>query len=70
MGAMTEQQREALFQRYLASTVNYEAAIRDAGDLPWWEHPDKLAILESRIPGISQMTPDERRRALWERHRK
>lgn len=67
---MTEQEREAAFQRYKACTVNYNAAIEAAGDKPWYLDPDKLAILESRIPGISQMTPDERRRALWERHRK
>lgn len=29
------EQREAAFQRYLASTVKYNAAIEAAGDTPW-----------------------------------
>ena len=60
--------REEAFQRYLGSTVNYNAAIQEAGDLPWFRDPVKLAKLEQHIPGITNMTEDERRRALFNRH--
>ncbi|WP_224111136.1 hypothetical protein [Mycobacterium avium] len=56
------------FEEYLASTVNYNAAIEEAGDLPWFRDPEKLANLERHIPGITGMTEDERRRALFNRH--
>ncbi|MGY4650025.1 hypothetical protein [Mycobacterium sp. URHB0021] len=32
---LTEAEREAAFQRYLASTVNYFEAIEATGDEPW-----------------------------------
>lgn len=64
----SDDDREAAFQRYAASTVNYNAAIEAAGDTPWFRDPEKLAKLESRIPGITAMTEDERRSALFNRH--
>lgn len=62
------ERREEAFQHHLDKSENYVAAIREAGDVPWWENPEKLAKLENKIPGISAMTPDERRRALFMRH--
>ena len=46
------EQREAAFQRTLASTVNYFQAVRDAGDLPWFEDPAKLARLGITSTGV------------------
>lgn len=63
-----EADREAAFQRYLGSTVNYNAAIQESGDLPWFRDPVKLGKLEQHIPGITHMTEEERRRALFNRH--
>ncbi|AFC51940.1 hypothetical protein [Mycobacterium paraintracellulare] len=61
---------EAAYQRYAASTVEYNAAIEAAGDLPWFRDPEKVAKLERHIAGISSMGEDERRRALYMRHRR
>lgn len=55
------------FEDYAARTLEYNAAIEAAGDLPWFRNPEKLAKLEHHIPGITAMTEDERRRALWKR---
>lgn len=55
------------FQAYLERSEPYVAAIREAGDVPWWEDPERVARLETRVPGISEMTTTERRRALWDR---
>lgn len=63
-------QDEDRFERYVESKVPYVKAVEDADAVPWWENPDKLAKLEERIPGISQMPAKERRRALFMRHRK
>lgn len=57
------------FQRYVDSHVEYNAAVVAAGDLPWFRDPEKIAGLERHIPGITNMTEDERRRALFMRHR-
>jgi hypothetical protein len=35
MPFVTEDQAQAAFQKYLASHVNYDNAIRAAGDEPW-----------------------------------
>jgi hypothetical protein len=63
-------EREAAFERHLERSENYFAAVEAAGDLPWYEDPEKLGRLEPKIPGISGMTTKERRRALFMRHRK
>lgn len=61
---------EAAYQRYLAATENYNAAIREAGDLPWWADPSRRAAVCRRI-GIPEDTePAEVRRALFQRHRR
>jgi hypothetical protein len=57
------------FADYAASKESYNAAIEAAGDLPWFRDPEKVAKLEHHIPGISAMTEDERRRALFNHHR-
>lgn len=64
---LTEAERDAAFRRYLERTEPYNAAIEAAGDLPWYRNPEKLAKLERHIPGITAMTEDERRRALFNR---
>jgi hypothetical protein len=58
------------FETYVQRTAAYVAAIREAGDSPWFECPVKLAKLEAQMPGIEELSPLERRRALWTRHRK
>jgi hypothetical protein len=55
------------FQNHLSSTANYHAAVVARGGTLWWLDPEKLTKLERHIPGISQMPPEDRRRALWER---
>ncbi|MGD1281333.1 hypothetical protein ACKUUI_05980 [Mycobacterium seoulense] len=69
MAVISQDEKEAAFQSYLASTVNYNATIEAAGDLPWFRDPEKLTKLERHIPGVTAMTEDERRRALYNRHR-
>lgn len=65
---LTEAEREAAFQRYLERTEPYNATIEAAGDLPWYRDPNKLEKLERHIPGITAMTEDGRRRALYQHH--
>jgi len=65
---MPEAEQEQKFQRYLESTAQYNAAITDAGDEPWWLSEAKLAKLERSLPGISAMEPEERRAALYHHH--
>lgn len=60
---MTERERK--YQHHLATTVQYFAAIREAGDLPWFDSPERLAALESRCPGISQTPGEPARRRLF-----
>jgi hypothetical protein len=62
-------QDEDRFERYLEGNVRYVEAVKAAEVVPWFENPEKLARLEERIPGISQMPAKERRRALFNRHR-
>ncbi|AQT81378.1 hypothetical protein B1R94_22175 [Mycolicibacterium litorale] len=57
-----EDEREAAFQSYLESTVNYFAAVEAAGAAPWFEDPVKLAKL-----GITTTDPTEARRELFYR---
>ncbi|ORV81272.1 hypothetical protein AWC11_02370 [Mycobacterium interjectum] len=57
------------FEEYAERTEPYNAAIEAAGDLPWYRDPEKVAKLEQHIPGITAMTEDERRRALFNHHR-
>jgi hypothetical protein len=60
--------REEAFRRYLETSAPYFAAVEAAGGLPWYDDPDKLARLEQQIAGISQLHPEERRKALFMRH--
>ena len=65
---MTADEREAAFQRHLESTANYVAAIRRAGDLPWFQDPEHLAKLEPSYPGISERPGIEARRMFSSRY--
>jgi hypothetical protein len=59
---------EERFQAHLTSTANYHAEVVARGGTLWWLDAVKLTNLERHIPGISQMPPEERRRALFTRH--
>lgn len=60
-----EQDREEAFQRYMELKVEYFLEVVEAGDLPWFNDPEKLAKL-----GISGDTEEERRRQLFMRRYK
>lgn len=62
---MNATDREAAFQRHLDGTVNYFAAIRAAGDLPWFEDAERLERLEERYPGISRLPAIDARRLFF-----
>ncbi|BBZ27868.1 hypothetical protein MMAD_21630 [Mycolicibacterium madagascariense] len=64
---MTEDEREQAFLRSVFNTECYFAAVRAAGDVPWFEDPDKLAKLEDKCPGISQSPGEDARRILFNR---
>lgn len=51
--------------------ADYVRAIYDAGNRPWWERPERVAVVAARL-GLPEGTPaDEVRRALWSRgHRR
>jgi hypothetical protein len=55
------------YAEYVLLKEPYVAAIRAAGNQPWWYDDAHAAKLEHRVPGITNMTPDQRRRALWDR---
>ena len=57
--------RERAFQAHLACTAAYHAAVVADGGTLWWLDSAKLSKLEKHIPGISQMPPDDRRRAVY-----
>jgi hypothetical protein len=57
------------FQLHLTRTANYHAEVVAKGGKLWWLDDAKLATLETRIPGITQLAPEERRRALFTHHR-
>lgn len=60
--------REARFQQYLDSKVEYAKAITANGDVPWWEDADKLSALEKvGLTGIAEGDDIDRRRRLFER---
>lgn len=55
------------FEEYEARSASYFDAVREAGDLPWFEDPEKRAPALS-VLGLPEDTPPiELRRALWER---
>lgn len=70
-GHTISEDRERAFQTHLQRTTNYFAAIRDAGDLPWFAvgHPRRAKLLERLgLPeGISE--EDLRRAFFMERYR-
>lgn len=58
------------FDEYLELSENYATAIREAGDLPWWECPERSAAMADRL-GLPSDTPAlDLRKALFERGRK
>ncbi len=56
MTAPTAEAREAEFQQFLVDKQPYFQVVRDAGDVPWFEDPVKLARL-----GITSTGVDARR---------
>lgn len=60
--------READFQRYLQASTNYFAAIREAGDLAWFEdgHPRRYVAL-AQLGLDDDVTEIELRRAMFMR---
>jgi hypothetical protein len=66
---MTSTDTDEAFQLHLTRTANYHAATVAKGGTLWWLDPEKLSKLEERVPGISQLPPEERRRALFNKNR-
>lgn len=60
---------EDKFAVYLASTEQYFAKVVSEGDKPWWMDDERLASLERFVPGITSMSPVDRRKSLFYRHR-
>lgn len=61
-------EREAAFQEYLKHSAPYDAAIREAGDLPWHEDPERLARVAQQLGLPEDSEPLTVRRALFNRH--
>lgn len=63
---MTDEEREAAFQFHLQRTEAYFAAVRENGDVPWFECPEHLAKLEQQaFPGISEHPGEEAHRMFF-----
>uniref|UniRef100_A0AB39U2N4 Uncharacterized protein n=11 Tax=unclassified Caudoviricetes TaxID=2788787 RepID=A0AB39U2N4_9CAUD len=60
-------ERIETFEQYLERSEPYFAAIREAGDLPWFEDTEKRAATAVRLGLAADAEPLEVRRALWER---
>lgn len=58
------------FEQSLERTEQYMTKIRDAGDLPWFEDPDRRAKVAARLGLPDDTTALEVRRALFERCRR
>lgn len=58
------------FEDYTASSENYVAAIREAGDLPWFEDPERRSRAAAQLGLPEDTDPMELRRALWARRHK
>jgi hypothetical protein len=57
------------WDEYLAQSEAYFSVVREAGDLPWFEDPERSATMASRL-GLATDTPAlELRRALFEKGR-
>jgi hypothetical protein len=54
------------FERYQERKVPYFAKIEEAGDLPWFNDPEKLAELERRGTPVG-LTGEDARLWLWNR---
>jgi hypothetical protein len=63
-------QAEVAFQRYLELHVNYDAAIRAAGDVPWHEDHERRAKVAARLGLSVDADPVDVRRALFLRGRR
>ena len=62
---MTDDDREAAFQHQLDRTATYFDAVRENGDVPWFDDPEHLARLEPSFPGISDHPGIEARRMVF-----
>ncbi|MCV7217149.1 hypothetical protein H7J51_17910 [Mycobacterium crocinum] len=58
---------ETSFEEYLERSEPYFAAVREAGNLPWFEDPEKLAATAAKLGLPADADPMKLRRALWER---
>lgn len=61
----TAEFREAEFQQFLVDKEPYFDAVREAGDLPWFEDPAKLARL-----GITTTGVDARRELFMRKYQR
>ena len=59
---------EERFRAYLERTVPYAAAIREAGDLPWWEDPERSARVAAHVGLPADAPAEDLRRALFFHH--
>ena len=57
------------FDEYLASSEQYFAVVREAGDEPWFENKERAAAMAARLGLPADTPPLELRRALWARGR-
>lgn len=60
-------ERVETFEQYLERSEPYNAAVRAAGDLPWFEDPEKRAEIAEQLGLPTDTDPMELRKALWER---
>jgi hypothetical protein len=58
------------FDTYIERSTNYAQAIRDNGDLPWWECPERSAAMATRLGLPTDTPPLALRQALWKRGRR
>jgi hypothetical protein len=66
---MSLRQESLSFTEHLERTERYMQTIRDAGDLPWFEDPERCAKVAAKVGLPADTPPLELRRALFARGR-
>lgn len=64
---VTAERRDEAYRAYVETTEVIVAKLRESGELPWWEDPERIAGTASKL-GLPVDTPAETvRRALFDR---
>jgi hypothetical protein len=58
------------FDEYVDNSANYFTVVRDAGDAPWFEDPERRAKVAAQLGLTADIPALEVRKALFEKGRK